>query len=178
LPSREYIAADASVLPQAARDPNPEPVKTPHFATDDKGNLVAAANPGKVDVPLPQTPRNAEVSVVTADGGGRTLEPTPNSIESQGVATAERVEGSGDSASSPKMLLAKAPGHAPLASAADAAEITEVESSADADAPLPLANHTSQLTIASLVGLLTGVAGMIGLGWWRRQEREHYAAGK
>jgi len=177
LPAQENNAAEASVLPQAPRDPNPEPVNPPHFVSDDKTSPVAAANSGKVDVPVPQAPRNAEVSVVTADGGTRSLEPTPNSADARGVVTAERVEAPGDPASSPKMLLTKAPAHAPLATAADA-ESAEVDAASDADSPLPAATHTSQLTIASLIGLLTGVAGMIGLGWWRRQEREHYAAAK
>ena len=59
-----------------------------------------------------------------------------------------------------------------------AARPQRFETLAEADAPAPAPSRTSQLTLASLIGLLTGVIGMCGLGWWRRQEREHYAAKK
>ena len=53
-----------------------------------------------------------------------------------------------------------------------------IEPPVEADAPAVSPHNRSQLTIASLIGLVAGVAGMVGLGWWRRQERRHYAGGK
>ncbi len=55
---------------------------------------------------------------------------------------------------------------------------TENDAFVESEAPGLIPARTTQLTIASLVGLITGIAGMFGLSWWRHQEQRHYAAGK
>ena len=149
--------------------------EAPHFATSEKNNLQAAANAGQLDVPVAKVQRKAEVSVVTADGNSANVDDSGKVDESRAVVTADRVEESDERAAAPKMLVATAPLPAPVAAAPEPE--TDVLTEGDAPASVP-SQSTSQLTIASLIGLLTGIAGMLGLGWWRRQERRHYAGGK
>jgi hypothetical protein len=167
------LRAEAVGLPQAARDLKPASTVAPRFATTDAASSRTAANAGQLEVPVAQPVRKADVSVVTADGNGGVPEEAASEEESASVVTADQVEPSAEQASVPAVIAAKGP-----AQSAAAAPDAEIEPSVEAEAPAASPNHRSQLTIASLIGLVAGVGGMIGLGWWRRQERQHYAAGK
>jgi hypothetical protein len=169
----DVLRAEAVGLPQAARDLKPASSVTPRFATTDAARSRTAANAGLLEVPVVQAPRKADVSVVTADGNGGVPDEAANEEESASVVTADQVEPSAEQVSVPAVIAAKGP-----AQSAGAAPEAEIEPPVEADAPAASPNHRSQLTIASLIGLVAGVGGMIGLGWWRRQERQHYAAGK
>jgi hypothetical protein len=166
----ETRIADMTVQPQAPAIADESAATTPRF-TDGKDNLVAAANTGKADVPLPPTPRNADVAIVTAEGKHSLLEAASTSLDSR-VVTADRVEEARAISPAPKTLASKST----VATVAPATEDAELEPISESDSPVAATAPTSQLTIASLIGLLTGVAGMLGLGWWRRQERQHYSA--
>jgi hypothetical protein len=169
----DVLRTEASGLPQAARDLNPASSVTPRFATADTINSRTAANAGQLEVPVAQAPRKADVSVVTADGNGVNPDEAATGEESQSVVTADQVEESDERASSPGVVAARGP-----AQAAAPAPEAEIEPPVEADAPAVSPHNRSQLTIASLIGLVVGVGGMFGLGWWRRQERQHYASGK
>jgi hypothetical protein len=172
---RDVLPAEATSLPQSPRDLKPAPGITPRFTTNEKNNLQAAANAGQMEVPVAKTQRKADVSVVTADGNSGNVDQSPKVVDGRAVVTADRVEESDEPAATPKVLAAKVPAPVPAAPAPE----PEIEPLTGADAPAAISSHSaSQLTIASLVGLLTGIAGMLGLGWWRRQERRHYAGGK
>jgi hypothetical protein len=160
---------EATGLAQVARDLKPASPVTPRFATADSAKSRTAANAGQLEVPVPQASRKADVSVVTADGNGVNADEAAAAEESHSVVTADQVEESDEQASSPGMVAAKGPAPAPEA---------DVEPPVEADAPAVSQHNRSQLTIASLIGLVAGVGGMVGLGWWRRQERQHYAGGK
>jgi hypothetical protein len=166
------LAATANGLALAARDLKPSAAGTPCFTRDDSAGLRAAANAGQLEVPAAKGPGNAGVSVVTAEANGPNADESAKADESRSVVTADQVDESESAAPSPKELASKAPAPA-------VTEGAEIEPLADADAPAASAPHSNtQLTIASLVGLLVGIAGMLGLAWWRRQERQHYAGGK
>ena len=122
---------------------------------------------------MSQAARKADVSVVTADGNGAAPDEAAKEEESQSVVTADQVEEAEQQANTSNVVAAKAP-----TTAAVPAPEAEIEPSVEADAPSVSPKNRSQLTIASLIGLVIGVGGMVGLGWWRRQERQHYAAGK
>jgi hypothetical protein len=170
----EVLPAEALSLPQTARDLKPAPASTPHFVTGDQVRSSAAANAGHLEVPLAETTRNPDVSVVTADGNGLNLDQATTAGGLRTVVTADRVDDTDERSASQKVLAVKAPAPVP-----EPAKEGQIEPLADVEAPAQAPAHSSsQLTIASLVGLVTGVAGMLGLGWWRRQERRHYAAGK
>jgi hypothetical protein len=169
----DVLRTEASGLPQAARDLKPASSVTPRFATADAVNSRTAANAGQLEVPVAQAPRKADVSVVTADGNGVNPDEAATAEESQSVVTADQVEESDERASSPGVVATRGP-----APAAVPAPEAEIEPSVEADAPAVSQHNRSQLTIASLIGLVAGVGGMVGLGWWRRQERQHYASGK
>jgi hypothetical protein len=168
-PATAARLADAAVKPQAAVDTEGTPAGAPHFSNG-KESSIAVANGGKTDVPLPPSPRNADAALVTAEGNRNSLETASTSGDLRTVVTADRVE-EAPAAGSPKILASATA--APPAPTADAAEL---EPLSESDMPAAAPASTSQLTIASLVGLLIGVGGMLGLGWWRRQERQHYAA--
>jgi len=150
---------------------------TPHFAGGDDASMQAAANAGRMEVPMPPAPRSTETGVITADASLAIGQRSRKIDRSDSVVTADRLEEAQDPAESPKMLAPKAP-----SKSAPPAPIDELDADTDvamdAESPTAAPAPTSQLTIASLIGLLTGVAGMIGLGWWRRKEREHYAGSK
>jgi hypothetical protein len=167
----ETKIADATVQSQAALDTEASAPNAPQFS-DGNETRVAAANLGKTDVPLPPSPRNADVAVITAEGNRSTLDVASTSGDTRGVVTADRVEEDRATGTSSKSLASK-PSTVPFAQAADDSDL---EPLSETDAPTAAPAPTSQLTIASLVGLLTGIAGMLGLGWWRRQERQHYSA--
>jgi hypothetical protein len=167
----ETKLADATVQSQAALDTEASAPNAPQFS-DGNETRVAAANLGKTDVPLPPSPRNADVAVITAEGNRSTLDVASTSGDTRGVVTADRVEEDRATGTSSKSLASK-PSTVPFAQAADDSDL---EPLSETDAPTAAPAPTSQLTIASLVGLLTGIAGMLGLGWWRRQERQHYSA--
>jgi hypothetical protein len=165
------LAVGVSGLPLAARDLKPATALTPRFAPDDNAGR-AAANAGQ-EVAVAKDPQNPNVSVVTAEASGANADETATGDESQSVVAAERVEDSQSAPPLPGELASNAPEAAAMPDAAD------VEPLADADGSAAATSHSSsQLTIVSLVGLLIGVAGMLGLAWWRRQERQHYAGGK
>ena len=167
-PSAETKVAEAIVKPQTGIDTDATPANAPRFS-DGKDSSTAVANVGKTDVPLPPSPRNADAAVVTAEGNRRSsLEVASTSADTRAVVTADRVE-EAPAAASPKILASATVPAAP-------ADATELEPLSESDIPATAPAPTSQLTIASLIGLLTGVGGMFGLGWWRRQERQHYAA--
>jgi hypothetical protein len=164
----DFSAPDARRTSASANERTTAAVAQPRFTTDDRDNLRIAANAGQVEVPVPPPPRSPNTEGSSAD-----LEIAAIKAGSlPGIVTADRAE---DVEVAPKKLAAsaKAPKPAPAAPDIDPAE--EIDPVADPDASPSESTPTSQLTIASLVGLLTGVAGMFGLGWWRRQEQRHYA---
>jgi hypothetical protein len=166
------LPAQATGLPLAARDLKPSPAGTPRFTRGDNDSLRAAANAGQIEVPMAKALRNADAGVVAAAGNGSNADESAKADESRAVVTADRVEEPESAPPSPNELASKPPETAPAVT--DAAEIEPL-----VDAETPAASHSSsQLTIASLAGLLVGIAGMLGLAWWRRQERQHYAGGK
>ncbi len=167
----ETKLADATVQSQAALDTEASAPNAPQFS-DGKETRVAAANLGKTDVPMPPSPRNADLAVITAEGNRSPLDVASTSGDNHGVVTADRVEEARATGTSSKTLASK-PSAVPFAQAADDSDL---EPLSETDTSTASAAPTSQLTIASLVGLLTGIAGMLGLGWWRRQERQHYSA--
>jgi hypothetical protein len=151
----------------------------PRFATDDRDNLRAAANAGQLEVPLPPPPRNPNVGTLSAELEMAALRGRLPGTALSGVVTADRVEEAPEPQSSPKKLAAasKEPQPAPVASKVDAAlPDEEIEPIVDSDSSS--SGSSSRLTIASLAGLLAGIAGILGLGWWRRQEQRHYAAAR
>ncbi|MGE5194188.1 MAG: hypothetical protein ACM3U2_16975 [Deltaproteobacteria bacterium] len=166
------LPAEATGLPQAARDLQPADSSAPRVTTDDKISLRAAANAGQIEVPVAKPRDNADASVVTAAGNRSNLDEPVKADGARSVVTADQVEEPESALRSPKVLASKAPEPAAALPDADIEALSEAENSSAAAPP-----GTSHLTIASLVGLLAGIAGMLGLGWWRRQERQHYYAG-
>lgn len=152
----------------------------PRFATDDRDNLRAAANAGQLEVPLPPLPRNPNVGTLSAELEMAALRGKLPGTASSGVVTADRLEEAPEPQPSPKKLVMAAKAQpAPVASSADVAlPDEEIEPITDSDSSGSSSSASSRLTIASLAGLLAGIAGMLGLGWWRRQEQRHYAAAK
>jgi hypothetical protein len=124
-----------------------------------------------VDVPVAKSCRNPDVSVVTAEGNGASSGEAATAGDSRTVVTADRGDEPETAPPVPKETeVASAPA---LPVAEESEPLAEMESP-----PAAATSSTSQVTIASIVGLLTGIAGMFGLAWWRRQERQHYAGGK
>lgn len=161
--SRSLIASTDPAGPEGA----------PRFTTDDRENLRAAANDGRLQVPVPPTPRNADAT------NNVELEAAAlRSGSSSGVVTADRIEDAQESASPKKLLTSTAHKPAPVVEEDAPAPEAETDPLADTEVSTAAETPTSQLTIASIVGLLTGIAGMFGLGWWRRQEQRHYAAAR
>lgn len=153
----------------------------PRFSQGDRENLRAAANAGQLDVPPTPKTRNADADAASTDIAATETPEASSGEKDTAVASATRVEDTAEKAASPQ-ALASASKQAKLApfitAAAPAPSDVELDPLADSDTAGTSSSPASQLTIASLVGLLTGVAGMIGLGWWRRQEKRHYAAAK
>ncbi len=153
----------------------------PQFAGNDKdfGSLRAAANAGRVEVPLPQSPRNADVSIAANDDRGSILERAQKTVAAEAVASGVPSEVAvRRQPSSPTRLAETRAAEMDDSSETDNAGGVEGETLADADVPATEPEATSKLTIASLIGLFAGVAGMFGLRWWRRKEQRHYAAAK
>ena len=165
------LSAYGTSYPQAARDLNPTAACAPRFTRDDGTAPSAAANPGQVDVPVAKSCRNPDASVVTAEGNGASSGEAATAGDSRTVVTADRGDEPETAPPVPKETeVASAPA---LPVAEESEPLAEMESP-----PAAATSSTSQVTIASVVGLLTGIAGMFGLAWWRRQERQHYAGGK
>lgn len=167
------VSAMAMVRTQAAREQKAPASNTPHFTTSEKNKPRSAANDGQIEVSLGSTLRNADVDIITVADGGSILEASEKSEISEPVVTAEGIGDADDNASLPKALLAKSSAPTAMREA-----IGELDAELEPVVEVTTASHTSQLTIASTIGLLAGIGGMLGLGWWRRQERQHYATGK
>jgi hypothetical protein len=151
----------------------------PRFTGIDQPNLQGGANSGQVEVPVPPQPRSADATLAMANGGGPSLDAPTFTEETSPVAASDR---HGD-----RTIDVAAPADAAHDKPAEKSSTAVVASDdlrvvtdafAESETPGLIQGRTTQLTIASLVGLITGVAGMFGLSWWRRQERQHYAAGK
>ncbi|MSR59763.1 MAG: hypothetical protein EXS05_19325 [Planctomycetaceae bacterium] len=58
-----------------------------------------------------------------------------------------------------------------------ASDEASVDASSDVEAMTDpvTANAPPRWSVTATVGLIAGVGGLLGLGWWRRQERKHYA---
>jgi hypothetical protein len=165
------LSASGTSCPQGARDLNPTLAGAPSFTRDDGSAPSAVANPGQVDVPVAKSCRNPDVSVVTAEGNGTNAGEAATAGDSRTIVTADRIDEPETASLAPQETqFASAPA-VPVTEESE--PLAETESPAAATTP-----STSQVTIASIVGLLTGIAGMFGLAWWRRQERQHYAGGK
>jgi hypothetical protein len=179
--TRDKQLADANAISGATKPNSGADLaapQAPRFATADQLNSRAGANAGQ-EVPVPPQPRNCDVNVAMATGVGPSLISPADSGESQPVANTDRNEeqaallpapqvNSGDNTSLPASTT--------VALTDDSQGETDPFVESETPALMPVGS--TQLTIASLVGLVTGVAGMFGLSWWRHQERRHYAAGK
>lgn len=152
---------------------------TPRFSGANKENssLHASANAGRVEVPLPQNPRNADASIAAGENRGSILERARSRAGSESDVSAVPSEVPADRYLAEKLLAQTRAAALEASSESDSTGI-DGDASADADAPVAEPVHTSYLTVASLIGLLAGVAGMFGLNWWRRKEQKHYAAAK
>jgi hypothetical protein len=171
----DTIPAVAAMRPQATPDQTELASDGPQFPAGDMATSRSSANAGHVEVPVAPSPRRTKVNIVTVDDNDSIVEATARSASSRSVVTADRLDEADEQAQTPAALKEKSLSHAPAAQATDASD-----SENDLDTVVEVASpaHSSQLTIASLIGLACGVGGMLGLGWWRRQERRYYAAGR
>jgi hypothetical protein len=150
---------------------------SPRFATDERPASRAGANVSQVEVPVPPQPRSADAGL--ANGNAPNLDAPAVPEPSPPDATSDGLRKKSSRTWAPQ--VAARDKSAEISAAAEAVvDDSQVESDAFAESEMPgfIPVQTSQLTIASLVGLITGVAGMFGLSWWRRQEQRHYAEGK
>jgi hypothetical protein len=149
----------------------------PRFTAGDQPVVRAGANAGQVEVPPPPTPRSADASLAMANAAA----PNVDAPAADANSSANDTDKVSDKAAPPVPATAPAekPAQAPSTAFVALDESpAEAEVFAESEAPNQIPGSTTQLTIASLVGLVIGVAGMFGLSWWRRQEQRHYAAGK
>src|SRR5262249_6936634 len=147
--------------------------KTPKFSSSD--SLRAEANAGKTEVPQAPAPRSADASIARVERKGSMPDLSAALAASQRAADPAPAAKAESIASAPEALSAQASmGGEEAVVEGDAAIGTVADSETTAAAPA----RTSQLTIGALIGLLAGIAGMLGLSWWRRKERQHYAAEK
>lgn len=157
----------------AGADQSAEPRATREIVQANTGRMLASADPFV-----------SESSILTGRGtsqsatGGPALDAPARTETARSPVTTVGIEDVEEPAPAPEAGPVQGPllADAPVAPAAAAASL-ELDA-ADSDAPATSQAPASQLTIASLLGLIAGVAGMFGLGWWRRQERRHYAAAK
>jgi hypothetical protein len=163
----------AAVFPQGARDQRIPVATAPHFTASDSLNMRSAANAGRAEVPLAPSRQIADVNIVTVDDNASLREAAEASATAPSVISAEQVDEAEGKAVPPKTLTDSSTSSTPARAALDASDIET-----DPVVEATTSDHSSQLTIASLIGLFSGVGGMFGLSWWRRQERRHYAAGK
>jgi hypothetical protein len=153
--------------------------EVPQFTTADKASSRAGANAGQVEVPVPPQPRSAEASMAMANAGGPILDAP--AVPEASLPGASNDQLPKRTALTPALQIAARDKSAEKSASAEAAvddARAEADAFAESETPGFIPTRTSQLTIASLVGLITGVTGMFGLSWWRRQERRHYAEGK
>ena len=176
-PASPDTAADAATATRSNTGVDLAASEAPRFTTANLPNSRAGANAGLVEVPVPPKPRSADASVAMTNAG-------PSRLDSPAIPEAAHPVANADS-----LQETPAPAPAPLAAKFDksvatsptavtATDDAQTENDSFAETPGLIPARTTQLTIASLVGLVTGVAGMFGLSWWRHQERRHYAAGK
>lgn len=148
----------------------------PRFTTGDQPTIRAGANAGQVEVPPPPTPRSADATLAMANAAAPSVD-APAADGSNAGNTTDKVSDKAAPVSVP--APAEKPAQAPSTAFVALDESpAEADVFAESETPNLMPGSTTQLTIASLVGLVIGVAGMFGLSWWRRQEQRHYAAGK
>jgi hypothetical protein len=171
----DNFPAVAAMRPRSAGDQHALVSDGPKFPANDVTDSRSTANPGQVEVPVAPSLRSAKVNIVTVDDNDSIVEAAGKSGTARSVVTADRLDDADEKALPPKTLAPKSssPGLVP-----DAADANDIENDLESVVEVATPARTSQLTVASLIGLATGIAGMIGLGWWRRQERRHYAAGR
>jgi hypothetical protein len=150
--------------------------EAPRFV--DSPNSRAGANAGQVEVPVPPKPRSADASLAMANAGGPSLDASALPELPSPVADNDRRPKSARSSSTDATARDNAAETSATAFVATEDPPAETDAFAESETPSLAPARTTQLTIASLVGLITGIAGMFGLSWWRRQEQRHYAAGK
>lgn len=151
---------------------------SPRFTTADQGNPRVGANAGQVEVPVPPQPRSTDARMAATNAGGQSVDapsvPEPN----RAVENVDRHQSKAAAAALPQPASEISSRMPEPADMIEADVSSETEAFAESETAGVIPTPTSQLTIASLVGLVTGIAGMFGLTWWRHQERRHYAAGK
>ena len=170
-------APDAANVPRSNTGVDLAASESPRFVTDERPASRAGANVGQVEVPVPPQPRSADARLANGNGP---------SLDAPAVPDASPPDASSDGLrkKTPRTWAPQVAARDKSAEISASAEAASDDSQIDADAfaesetPGLIPARTSQLTIASLVGLITGVAGMFGLSWWRRQEQRHYAEGK
>ncbi len=176
----------ASIL--TAVDPQLARKTTPRFASDESDSQHAGAISGLDDAPVATTLRSADASVVTAEGRGSLLDQAPLNGKAEYATTSAASTESKDGPAASALMATASVGEAKSAAAQTSALETgtsesgavdyEIEPLAEIDAPATAPAQASQMTIGALIGLVSGIAGMFGLSWWRRQERKHYEAEK
>lgn len=162
--NRSSVAVDLSVS------------NAPQFTPVDQPSSRSGANPLQIEVPIPPQPRSAEANLAMTSAGGPSLEGPTVSEASYPVLRSERPLEIPAPAEMPKVAARSKSAETSSSDvvATDGSE-AEAEVFAESGSTSLIPAPTTQLTIASLVGLVTGVAGMFGLSWWRRQEQRHYA---
>jgi len=153
----------------------------PRFTAGEQPNVRAGANAGQLEVPAPPTPRSADASLALANSGGPSLDALAVANGSSSANKAEKIVE--PAAAVPEAAPVEKPAQKSVTTssaafvALDEAPV-ETDAFPESETSSLAPGRSTQLTIASLVGLVTGIAGMFGLTWWRRQEQRHYAAGK
>ena len=152
--------------------------KEPRFASTDNLNSCSKANAGQLEVPVqPAAAPRADDRVALADSSSAALAPEGTADETLPAVTTIETEiaQSDEPAVNSPVPIKHHFAFGATGAMAESADEAEIEPALDGDAPAAAPPRFSQLTIASLAGLLTGIAGLIGIAWWRRQERRHYA---
>jgi hypothetical protein len=141
----------------------------PRFESDERSTSTATivANEGHKDIVQPelQAPVHTDGEVVSADARGPLFAPSDGGSD-QGpmLAAAESHE-------IPELAPPRESGYDEHAIAMEDAELPATPAEHDDPAVASTGTTKSRLNLVSLAGLITGLAGLIGLAWWRRRHQ-------